>query len=827
MKRLGVVLCGLVLAAVPAAAQSGGVNGTVVDESGGILPGCSISIDGPGGSQTTFADGSGAFSFAGLAAGTYEVTIALSGFQDAEQEVQVGDSAADLGSITLALAGLGETIVVSASRIETTLIDSPVTMTVLTADQLQNAPSSNFGDILRNVPGLNVVQMGARDIQLASRKATGTLETSQLVLLDGRTIYLDFFGFVLWDLVPTNPGLIHQIEVVRGPASAVWGANALTGVVNIRTKSPRQSEGFSLGLRAGTADRSEGSRADDGNATHWGGDFHWAQAPSDSFSYRVSGGYLEADAYSRPTGTIPITTHPLDSSVILGGAPYPTDNQGLPGQNAFRNSDTQQPRFDLRVDHDFENGGNFSWGGGYAGTQGIIHTGIGPFDIQNGSYMGYGQLAYRKDRLRIGGFVNWLDVDAPNLLLPDPATFQPILLNFNTQTWDFDLGHSSIIADKHIISYGGNVRRNNFEITLTPDVENRTEAGAYVQGEFFLDKFRLTAGGRVDKFGNIEDPVFSPRVTLAFKPAQDHSIRVSYNRAFRSPSAVNNFLDQAIFAPGVIVDLTPICAAVPLPGCAQVTGPVPLIVNNVGNPLLRKEKLDAIELAYIGTFGGKTTVGAALYRNDTDHSINFVSLLPTASNPMGLPGFEVYTPLDPPPGMPGDVFGFCLAAGLCPPLPKTVSSYHNLSGLRQVGVELSLDHRFNSTVSAFVNYSWQDTPEQLEPDSDQIAYPTEEVGIAPSNRFNIGVNANASRWFGQVAVNYQGEGLWVDVLTSEFHGFTDAFTMLNASVGMHFGDGRFTAQLKAHNLTNETVQQHVFGDILKRSITAELRINLH
>ena len=441
--------------------------------------------------------------------------------------------------------------------------------------------------------------------------------------------------------------------------------------------------------------------------------------------------------------------------------------------------------------------------------------------------MGYGQLAYRKDRLRIGAFVNWLDVDAPNLLLPDPATLRPILLAFKTQTWDFDLGHSSIVGDQHIISYGGNIRRNNFDITLAEDAEDRTEIGGYLQGEFFLNKFRLTAGGRVDKFGNIDDPVFSPRVTLAVKPSQTHSIRASYNRAFRSPSAINNFLDQQIFAPGVTIDLRPVCAAVPLPGCAVLPPvPVPLLVDNVGNPLLREEKLDAIELAYIGTFGGKTTVGVALYRNDTDHSINFVSLIPSASNPMGIPPFDVYTPLDPPPGIPGDVYGFCLAVGLCPPLPKTVSSYHNLSRLRQVGVELSLDHRFNSTVSAFVNYSWQDTPEVLDPASDQIAYPTEEVGIAPSNRFNVGVNANGERWFGQVAVNHQGEGLWVDVLTSPFHGFTEGFTMLNASVGAHFGDGRFTAQLKGHNLTNETVQQHVFGDILKRSITAELRINL-
>ncbi len=63
------------------------------------------------------------------------------------------------------------------------------------------------------------------------------------MLLDGRSIYLDFFGIVLWDFLPTNLTDIKQIEVIRGPASAVWGANALTGVVNIITKSPREAPG--------------------------------------------------------------------------------------------------------------------------------------------------------------------------------------------------------------------------------------------------------------------------------------------------------------------------------------------------------------------------------------------------------------------------------------------------------------------------------------------------------------------------------------------------------------------------------------------------------
>ena len=80
---------------------------------------------------------------------------------------------------------------------------------------------------------------------MTSRAATGTLATGLLALLDGRSLYQDIFGFVMWDFLPVNLNEIKQIEVIRGPASAVWGANAVYGVVNVITKSPREMQGTS------------------------------------------------------------------------------------------------------------------------------------------------------------------------------------------------------------------------------------------------------------------------------------------------------------------------------------------------------------------------------------------------------------------------------------------------------------------------------------------------------------------------------------------------------------------------------------------------------
>jgi len=141
-------------------------------------------------------------------------------------------------------------------------------------------------------------------------------------------------------------------------------------------------------------------------------------------------------------------------------------------------------------------------------------------------------------------------------------------------------------------------------------------------------------------------------------------------------------------------------------------------------------------------------------------------------------------------------------------------------------VELSIDHAFSRRVNGFVNYSWQADPEVLTPKAGKRAFPIAELAVPPHNRVNAGVNYDSDRWLGAANVNYVGEGFYNDVLGSlGFDGFVDAYTMLNASLGYKFNNGKVVATIKGTNLTNEEIQQHVFGDILKRSLSAELRIN--
>ena len=703
-----------------------------------------------------------------------------------------------------------ETVVVTASKVESTLVNAPATMSVVTAEAILNSSAQNYGDLLRSVPGMNVIQVSARDVQLTNRQATGTVATSQLALVDGRTIYLDFFGVILWDTVPLSPSEIKQIEVVRGPASAVWGANALTGVVNIITRTPRESRGteatFSAGLLSGDA----GSREGEGPGATYGASAVLARAPNERWSYKLSAGYFHSDAFPRPVGTIPRIPDPRIPGAFVGGASYPIDGPGAPG-TAFENTGSDQPKVDVRADQELSGGARMSYSLGVAASEGIVHTGIGPFHIEHGSYFGYGRVGYTRGSLKATAFVNVVDAQAPSLLATDPGTLGPLQLDFKTQSYDLEVGHSTVVGGRHILSYGGNVRRNNFEITLAPNGKDRTELGAYFQDEFFVGRFRLAAGGRVDKFGNLDDPAFSPRVTAMFKPSPTHVIRLSFNKAFRSPSVVNNFLDIAIVTPA---DLSPLAPFLPPQLRPVVATPFPLVVRAAGNQDLKEESLTAYEIGYTGTFKDRTTIGLAFYVNDTDDNVNFVTL-PTSQDP--------YTVQNPPPGwvergLPPQLIGLLAQGGIF--LPRTAFQYLNLGPLRNRGFEAEVAHRFPRGLSAYANYSWQDKPKVLD---DPNPFPAEEIALPPTHRANVGLSLDNHRYRGSVAVSYSSRAFWSDVLTPEYFGYTGSYTLVNANIGVKWNGGKVITSLKGTNLTNKDIQQHIFGDILKRSVSAEVR----
>jgi iron complex outermembrane receptor protein len=644
-----------------------------------------------------------------------------------------------------------ERVVVTASRFEQLLFDAPTAITIIDGQLIELSPAANYADLLRSVPGLNVSQTSARDINMTSRAATNTLATTQLVLVDGRAVYQDFFGFVLWDLLPISFAEVEQIEVQRGPSSAVWGANAMTGVINVRTKSPR-SLGNATTIRGGGGERGSGFFS----ALHSGVRDDWA--------YKVSGSYYTQDAWPRPA--------------TLSGQVFPDS----------ANRGTKQPKFDARVDRRLDAVTGLSFSGGYAGTSGIIHTGIGPFDIEDGSWFSYLRADYDRDQINARFYVNLLSADSVNLLNALP-------FDFKTQTYDWSAQNTSMFRDgEHIVVYGGNFRYQTFDLSIGPNADNRSEGGAFVQDSWSPhEQILVTAGVRGDGFSVLDKPVWSPRIGVQVRPmaGRDHAVRVSWGRAFRAPSTINNFLDTQIFN---TIDLSPLA---PLLGFNPGLYTFPIAA--VGNPSLVEEQLDQIEVGYRAVIGGDVAIDFAYYQTETKDNIDFFAA-------------TFYGPTDPPPAWPLPAF----ILGLLPqPLPKSFT-YRNIGLTTNQGVELGVRARVYPRNEVFANYTWQKNPEVEDIDPAEINVPAENV-------FNVGLTGWYQGFLYSVAVNYIGEAFWADVLDSRFHGPTEAATTLNLTFGYEYRN--VDLSVRATNVTDEAFQQHYFGDIIGRRVVAEAGVS--
>src|SRR5258708_23804472 len=200
---------------------------------------------------------------------------------------------------------------------------------------------------------------------------------------------------------------------------------------------------------------------------------------------------------------------------------------------------------------------------------------------------------------------------------------------------------------------------------------------------------------------------------------------------------------------------------------------------------------------------GHAIVSAAFYVNKTKDDIFFTEQADmrwTATNPPPVwplsPAFIAFTPLK--------------------AFPASYT-YLNRGTQTQKGFELGVNSTLNKYVGAFVNYSYQTTP--------KADIPLTNLNIPPKNRFNIGFNFNRDRYLGDLTVSYSDSAFWRDVLDDRYHGTTKAYTLVNGGFGVKWMNNRLTTAVKGTNLGNQTIQQHVFGDIIKRQVVGELRLN--
>ncbi len=219
-------------AGTASAGPTGSVSGFVYDPLSQAVSGARVTLRSPAGVvRDTLTGPRGQFAFDALQAGTYDVTVIVEGFRTDPARVTVRDGADAPVAFTLRLSAISETLVVSSSFVETPLSDSPAGATAISAQDIRARQFVTVADAMRLAPGAAVAVNGGLGAVTSAFPRGGESDFT-MVLVDG--VKLNSFGGG-FDFGHLTTGGVASVEVVRGPQSAVFGADAIGGVVQVRT----------------------------------------------------------------------------------------------------------------------------------------------------------------------------------------------------------------------------------------------------------------------------------------------------------------------------------------------------------------------------------------------------------------------------------------------------------------------------------------------------------------------------------------------------------------------------------------------------------------
>ena len=243
------------------------LSGSVLDPDGKRVPGAEVVISGTTAvPQHVRTDNGGTFAVSGLPAGRYELRATAPGFAADPVRVSLIDGSPAIADITLRVSAINETLIVSAAQIDQPLSRTPDSVTVISGRELQSRQQFTLGAALRSVPGLTVQQSGGPGT-LTSVFTRGGESDYTLVLVDG--VRANAFGGGI-DLSQVPLEDVERIEVVRGPQSALYGSDAIGGVVQIITRSGGQPSAQAQ-IEGGGRDMRRASAATTGdvNGVRW------------------------------------------------------------------------------------------------------------------------------------------------------------------------------------------------------------------------------------------------------------------------------------------------------------------------------------------------------------------------------------------------------------------------------------------------------------------------------------------------------------------------------------------------------------------------------
>jgi len=542
------LLLGLFMA-VPAAAQTGTITGRVTDGQTGQALG-QVRVDvlrGAGGLvATAFTTSEGLFRFPNVAAGSY--TLAASnaiGYRD-ERVEQVVVTAGQPTNVTMQLTAAAfelapVTVSVGRGQIEK-VTEAPASVSVVSQLAIAERPAVSMIEHLRNVPGVDIINAGLQSSNVVTRGFNNIFSGSLHMLTDYRIASIPSLRVNFLHFTPHTNEDMQRMEVVLGPAAALYGPNTANGVLHMITKSPFDEQVSTVTASGGERDLMHITA-------------RTSYLLSEQVGFKISGQFLRADDwhYIDPVedGARMRIADPATRPEVVASMARNPDGSPLTPQEIDRRLErigqrdfglerwSVDGRVDWRPAPHFS--GVLSAGRNVSGS-GVELTGIGAGQVDNWSYDYFqGRVNWR--RLFGQAYLNTSNAGDTYLL----RTGQPIV--DRSKMFVSQLQHGTDFGASQTFTYGVDYIRTMPETDGTihgsrEADDTMNELGAYVQSTTRVTpRLDLVLAGRVDDHSHLPDMVFSPRAALVFKPAEDQSFRVTFNRAFSTPSSLNLFLD--------------------------------------------------------------------------------------------------------------------------------------------------------------------------------------------------------------------------------------------------------------------------------------------
>jgi outer membrane receptor for ferrienterochelin and colicin len=413
--------------------------------------------------------------------------------------------------------GMYEEEVVSASRFAQSPLDAPNATAIITAQDIRMTGLTTITDLLRRVVGMEVTTVTPVHAEVSIRGFNRRQSNKVLFLVDGRSHRLDFLGTSWFNQMPIPVEDIERIEVIKGPASALYGADAFSGIVNVITRKPGEGRSYLQG-NFGSDNFARGVGSFTGK--------------SGKLAYRFSASYSQTDNVVIPAGANRIDVAPL------------TDRPNSARKGATVASELV---YEAAKDTSIVLGGNAVYGDNT--VQGLSRLG------QVTSFNAMDAHAYATLNLPVGFKVSswWDRIDAnsgPSVITP--GAIDVVGRGLKQDIADVDVawsGRFKLLVPQNL-TLGGGYRFKRIQWEWIDGVRRQHHFGAYLQDVIELHKrLTLQLGARVDRHPLLPKVQFSPRGSLVYRFVERQSLRLSIGRAFRGPSFLESYTELQNGAP--------------------------------------------------------------------------------------------------------------------------------------------------------------------------------------------------------------------------------------------------------------------------------------